>query len=64
MIKNNTKNNYKGFLRSTSNIHSTTNAYQVNLPPIVFKKLKWKINESIRIVIDKENKSLNLTKEE
>ena len=64
MLKNNTKNNYKAFVRATSNIHSTTNAYQVNLPPIVFKKLKWKINESIRIVIDKENKSLNLTKEE
>ena len=63
-MKNNTKNNYKGFVRATSNTCSVTNAYQVNLPPIVFKKLKWKINESIRIVIDREIKCLKLTKEE
>ena len=64
MLKNNTKTNYKAFLRSTSNIHSTTNAYQVNLPPLIWKKMKWKINEPLRIIIDKENKCLKLIKEE
>ena len=63
-MKNNTKNNYKGFVRSTSNTHSTTNAYQVSLPPLIWKKMKWKINEPIRIIVDKENKCLKLTKEE
>ena len=61
---NNTKNNYKGFVRATSNTCSTTNAYQVNLPPIIFKKLKWKINEPIRVLIDRENGCLKLTKEQ
>tara|TARA_R110000765_G_scaffold103558_1_gene193042 strand:+ start:1665 stop:1856 length:192 start_codon:yes stop_codon:yes gene_type:complete len=63
-MKNNTKNNYKGFLRATSNTNSITNAYQVNLPPLIFKKMKWKINEPIRIVIDKDNQCLKLIKEE
>ena len=62
-MKNNTKNSYKGFVRSTSNILTTTNSYQVSLPPHVWKKMKWKLNEPIRITIDKENECLKLTKE-
>ena len=62
-MKNNTKNSYKGFVRSTSNVLTTTNSYQVSLPPHVWKKMKWKLNEPIRITIDKENECLKLTKE-
>ena len=64
MRKNNTKNSYKGFVRSTSNVLTTTNSYQVSLPPHVWKKMKWKLNEPIRITIDKENQCLKLTKED
>ena len=60
---NNKKNNYKGFIRSTSNIHSTTNHYQVNLPPHVWKSMGWKINEEIRIQINKKEKIVSLFKE-
>ena len=63
-LKNNLKNkNYKGFVRSTSNTMSTTNSYQVSLPPHIRKKMKWKLNEPIRIVIDKDNSCLKLIKE-
>ena len=62
-MKNNTKNSYKGFVRSTSNVLTTTNSYQVSLPPHILKKMKWKLNEPIRIIIDKENECLKLTKE-
>ena len=63
-MDNNTKNNYKGFVRSTSNVLTTTNSYQVSLPPHIWKTMKWKINEPIRIIIDKDNKCLKLMKEE
>ena len=62
-MDNNTKNNYKGFIRSTSNVLTTTNSYQVSLPPHIWKKMKWKLNETIRIIIDKDNKCLKLMKE-
>ena len=60
---NNKKNNYKGFIRSTSNTHSTTNAYQVNLPPHVWTKMGWKINEEIRIQTNKEDGIVYIVKE-
>jgi hypothetical protein len=63
MLKNNTKNNYKGYVRSTSNVLTATNQYQVNLPPHIWKKMKWKLNENIRIVINKETDTLELKKE-
>lgn len=64
LMKNNLKNkDYKGYVRSTSNVASTTNSYQVNLPPHIWKKMKWKLNEPIRIIIDKENQCLKLIKE-
>ena len=60
---NNKKNNYKGFVRSTSNQHSTTNAYQINLPPHVWKRMGWKLNEEIRINVDKKSGQISLYKE-
>jgi hypothetical protein len=62
-MENNTKNSYKAYVRSTSNVLTTTNSYQVNLPPHIWKKMKWKLNESIRITIDKDNECLILKKE-
>jgi len=63
-MKNNNNKNYKGFVRSTSNIMTTTNSYQVSLPPHIWKKMKWKLNENIRIIIDKQNNCIKLSKEE
>ena len=61
-MRNNIKDkDYKGFVRSTSNVASTTNSYQVNLPPHIWKKMGWKLNQNIRIVIDRENGCLKLT---
>ena len=63
-LKNNLKNkNYKGFIRSTSNTMTTTNSYQVSLPPHIWKKMKWKLNEPIRIIIDKGDGCIKLTKD-
>ena len=59
-MKNNTNTNYKGFVRTTSNILTTTNQYQVNLPPHILKKMKWKINENIRLVINKQTDTLEI----
>ena len=57
---NNTSTNYKGFVRTTSNILTATNQYQVNLPPHILKKMKWKINENIRLVINKQTDTLEI----
>ena len=57
---NNKKNNYKGFVRTTSNILTTTNQYQVNLPPHILKKMKWKLNENVRLVINKQTDTLEI----
>ena len=63
-VKNNVKDkSYKGFVRSTSNVMTNTNSYQVNLPPHIWKKMKWKLNEPIRIIIDKKDQCLKLIKE-
>ena len=61
-MKNNTNKEYKGFVRSTSNIMTITNSYQVNLPPHIWKKMKWRLNQPIRIIIDKDNQCLKLKK--
>jgi len=45
----NKPNDYKAFVRTTSNVSSTTNHYQINLPPHVLRKMKWKLNEEVRI---------------
>ena len=56
------KNNYKGFLRSTSNILTTH--YQVNLPPHIWKKMKWKLNEHLRLIINKETQTLEIRRDD
>jgi len=63
-MKNNTKNNYKGFVRSTSNILTTTNQYQVSLPPHIWKKMKWKLNENVRLIINKETETLEIRRDD
>ena len=45
----NKPNDYRAFVRTTSNTISTTNHYQINLPPHIVKKMKWKLNEKVRI---------------
>tara|TARA_R100001594_G_scaffold56308_1_gene90139 strand:+ start:1439 stop:1648 length:210 start_codon:yes stop_codon:yes gene_type:complete len=63
-MKNNTKNNYKGFVRSTSNILTNTNQYQVSLPPHIWKKMKWKLNENVRLIINKETETLEIRRDD
>ena len=46
---NNRHKDWKAFVRSTSNVMSTTNHYQINLPPHVIRKMGWKLNEKVRI---------------
>ena len=46
---NNKPNDYKAFVRTTSNVACTTNHYQLNLPTHIVKKMGWKINENVRI---------------
>jgi len=48
-MDNNRANDYKAFVRGTSNVMSTTNHYQINLPPHVIKKMGWKLNEKVRV---------------
>ena len=63
-MKRNLKNkDYKGFVRSTSNVMTATNSYQVSLPSHIWKKMKWKLNEPIRIIIDKGDGCIKLTKD-
>lgn len=60
----NVKGSYRCIVRSTSNHISTTDQYQVSLPPHIWKNMKWKLNEPIRATIDKENGCIILQKEE
>ena len=46
---NNKPDDYKAFIRTTSNVMSTTNHYQINLPPQVLRKMGWKLNQKVRI---------------
>ena len=45
----NKNKDWKAFVRGTSNTMSTTNHYQINLPPHIIKKMGWKLNEKVRI---------------
>tara|TARA_R110000824_G_scaffold232087_1_gene419997 strand:+ start:277 stop:474 length:198 start_codon:yes stop_codon:yes gene_type:complete len=38
---------YKCFVRSTSNVITNKDIYQISLPPHVWKKMGWKINENV-----------------
>ena len=60
---NNKKNSYKGFVRSTTNTLTATNHYQVSLPPHVWKtKMGWKLNEKVRILTNKTDKTITIIK--
>ena len=48
-MDNNKPNDYTAFVRTTSNVISKSNHYQISLPPHVMKKMKWKLNEKVRI---------------
>jgi hypothetical protein len=62
-MSNNKKNSYKGFVRSTSNTLTATNHYQVSLPPHVWKtKMGWKLNEKVRILTNKTDNTIIITK--
>jgi hypothetical protein len=62
-MSNNKKNSYKGFVRSTSNTLTATNHYQVSLPPHVWKtKMGWKLNEKVRILTNKADNTIIITK--
>ena len=52
---NNRKDSYKGFIRSSKNTLSTTNHYQISLPPHVYGRMDWRVNQKVRILTDKKN---------
>ena len=60
------KGRYRAFLRSTSNVNTTTGQMQIGLPPKVYKQMEWKLDEHLKIDIIKMgiNQSLIITKEE
>ena len=60
------KNRYKCFLRSTSNTDSKTGQIQIALPPKIWKRMGWKLNENLTLDIIKNGMvhSITLTKDE
>ena len=60
------KYRHRAFLRSTSNVNSTTGQRQVGLPPKIWKQMGWKLNENLQIDIIKrpQTPSINIMKEE
>jgi len=54
------------FLRSTSNVDSVTGQKQIALPPKVWKRMGWKLNENLQIDTIKNgmNKGIFITKDE
>ena len=60
------KNRYKCFLRSTSNTDSKTGQIQIALPPKIWKRMGWKLNENQTLDIIKNGMvhSIALTKDE
>ena len=42
---------YKCFVRSTSNVVTKKDMYQISLPPHVWKKMGWNINENVRLYV-------------
>ena len=59
------KGRTKCFLRSTSNTDSKTGQKQIGLPPKVWKKMGWNLNENLQIDTIKNgmNQCLYITKE-
>ena len=60
------KERHRAFLRSTSNVNSTTGQRQINLPPNIWKQMGWKLNENLQIDVIKHgmHHSINIAKEE
>ena len=60
------KNRYKCFLRSTSNTDSKTGQIQIALPPKIWKRMGWKLNDNLTLDIIKNGmvNSITLTKDE
>ena len=60
------KNRYKCFLRSTSNTDSKTGQIQIALPPKIWKRMGWKLNENLTLDVIKNGmvQSITLTKDE
>ena len=60
------KDRYRVFLRSTSNVNTTTGQMQIALPPKVRKRMDWKINENLKIDIIKVGieHAIHITKDE
>ena len=45
------KNKYKCFLRSSSNTSSKTGQAQIALPPKIWKRMGWKLNQNLTLEI-------------
>ena len=60
------KGRIKCFLRSTSNTDSKTGQKQIGLPPKVWKKMGWHLNDNLQIDTIKNgmDQGLYITKEE
>lgn len=60
------KGRYRVFLRSTSDVNSTTGQGQIGIPPKIWKSMGWKINENLQVDLIKNgmNHSIIITKEE
>ncbi len=60
------KNRYKCFLRSTSNADSKTGQKQISLPPKIWQRMDWKLNENLTIDIIKSgmNHLITIRKDE
>ena len=55
------KNRFKCFLRSTSNANSKTGQKQLALPPKIWQRMGWKLNENLTIDIIKNGMVRNIT---
>ena len=60
------KNRYRCFLRSTSNTDSKTGQKQLSLPPKIWQRMGWKLNENLTIDIIKSgiNHLITIKKDE
>ena len=54
------KNRFRVFLRSTSGVNSTTKQSQINLPPKIYKKMGWSLNENLKLDIIKMGMEMKL----
>ena len=63
LMKKNYK--YKCFVRSTSNVITKKDMYQISLPPHVWKKMGWKVNENVKMLIirDEDTQYIKILKD-